>query len=387
METLLRVEADLLVFVLGLVLLVSIKLKVGKISTANRSIIMILKMILAIQLLLASFWALGAWSGKPAVILRNIVFFIYYVFNNLIPLIWVYHTYIQVHSDQKNIKLQWFYVVPFAFSLILVFLNPFIHDLYTIDTSNSYHTGTLFILNAAICYSYILVSLFIPFVNRKRIESRRFWTIFLFSIPPVIGSVIQLKVGGIDLIWAGAVLSILMIYLNLLSDTMNMDYLTNVYNRMQADQYISAKISKSLPGKTFSGIMIDIDKFKEINDKFGHYAGDEALKITAKLIKKCIGSKNFIARFGGDEFIVILETDDMDTVRRIADNIIQTFDKYNKTANSLFELKLSLGFDVYDYDRKMTKYQFIKHIDHLMYAKKRVHKALDGYTVSEFYGE
>lgn len=372
---------------MGLVLLVSIKLKAGKISGANKPVIIVLYMILIIQLLLASFWALGALAGKPVVILRNIVFFIYYVFNNVIPLIWVYYAYIQVHSGQKNVKFQWLYGIPFAFSLILVFLNPFIHDLYSIDASNGYHTGNLFILNAAICYSYILISLFIPFVNRRPIEIRRFWAIFLFSVPPVVGSVIQLTVGGIDLIWAGALLSILIIYLNLLSDTINMDYLTNVYNRMQADQYVSAKINKSLPGKTFSGIMIDIDKFKEINDKLGHYAGDEALKITARLIKKCIGSQNFIARFGGDEFIVILETDDIETVRRIADNIVQAFEKYNRTSGNLFELKLSLGYDVYDYDRKMTKYQFLKHIDHLMYTKKRGHKALDGYTLSEFYGE
>jgi diguanylate cyclase (GGDEF)-like protein len=173
-------------------------------------------------------------------------------------------------------------------------------------------------------------------------------------------------------------------YLRILNNKMNIDYLTGLYNRMQADQYVSAKIEKCTPARTFSGVMIDVDKFKEINDKCGHHAGDEALETTANLLRKCVGKKDFIARQGGDEFIMILDTDDINAVNQITDNINRVFESYNRISRRPYEIRLSMGYDVYDYSLAMTRQQFIRHIDRLMYRKKRTHRAAEENVVGGF---
>ena len=62
-------------------------------------------------------------------------------------------------------------------------------------------------------------------------------------------------------------------------------------------------------------------------------------------------------------------------VRQIIGRINGTFESYNHTSKRPFSLKLSMGYDVYDYSLGMTRQQFIRHIDRLMYRRKRLHKA------------
>ena len=383
-EVFLRVEADMLVFAFGLAMLIRIRLKAGKLSYETNWLTLLLSLILLMQLLLSLFWALSVRKDEASILLRDIVFFVYYIINDTVPLLWVIFVHIHIHHGKKKMKILNFFIVPFCLSMLLLILNPSYGDIFTIDSYNNYHIGGLFYLNAALCYFYIFHALIIPIANRKNIESRHYIPIILFGLLPLIGSVIQFTIGGIDLIWASAVLSLMIMYFRILNNKMNIDYLTGLYNRMQADQYVSAKIEKSVPGRTFSGVMIDVDKFKEINDKCGHHAGDEALEITANLLRKCVGKKDFIARQGGDEFIIILDTDDITVVNQITDNIDHVFENYNRISQRPFDIKLSMGYDVYDYSLAMTRQQFIRHIDRLMYRRKRTHRLAEESVVGGF---
>ena len=68
-------------------------------------------------------------------------------------------------------------------------------------------------------------------------------------------------------------------------------------------------------------IMCDIDKFKDINDKYGHNAGDNILKLISKVMKNSIRKSDFIARWGGEEFVFIISNTDINLVRTIADKL------------------------------------------------------------------
>ena len=371
----LRIETDLLVFIFGLSMLIIMRLKSGKLSYETNWLTLLLSLMLSMQLLLSLFWALSLRKSDAFIVLRSIVFFVYYVINNTVPLLWVLYVYIHLHHGRKSLRLVSTLALPYCASMFLLLANLFRPVLYTIDASNVYHQGPLFWLNAALCYFYLLYSQIIPLANRKHVEKRHYVPLMLFGVPPFVASLIQFLCGGIDLLWASAILTIMVVYLRMVSNKLSIDYLTGVYNRMQADQYVSLKIGRSTPVHTFSGVMIDVDEFKEINDKCGHQAGDEALEITAGLLKKCLGKKDFVARLGGDEFIAILETDNIDVVRQIIGRINGTFESYNHTSKRPFSLKLSMGYDVYDYSLGMTRQQFIRHIDRLMYRRKRLHKA------------
>lgn len=148
---------------------------------------------------------------------------------------------------------------------------------------------------------------------------------------------------------------------------------TGVYNRMQFDRYFKNKIHNCTAGSSFSGILIDIDSFKLINDIYGHTTGDEALEITAELLTKSLRNKDdFLARYGGDEFIAILNIREFSHLRKIVERIHESVNIYNMTSNKPYKLSLSLGYDVYDSDSGVTGEQFIKHIDMLMYESKKL---------------
>ncbi len=86
------------------------------------------------------------------------------------------------------------------------------------------------------------------------------------------------------------------------------DALTGAYNRQALDDFLAARIERSqMNNAEFSLLMVDIDNFKQINDKFGHPIGDRVLVALAQKCRNSIRGEDFLARYGGEEFTIILE--------------------------------------------------------------------------------
>ena len=107
------------------------------------------------------------------------------------------------------------------------------------------------------------------------------------------------------------------------------DYLTGLANRAQLHEYLSAKLQQvKQQHQDGALIMIDLDHFKTINDALGHDVGDEVLRAVAKRITACCAPNVFIARFGGDEFIALMERTthiDKDEFKRSVSEQAHTF--------------------------------------------------------------
>ena len=106
-------------------------------------------------------------------------------------------------------------------------------------------------------------------------------------------------------------------------DTMaNTDPLTGLYNRRTMTKHIidffsDYKVSK----QPFSIIICDIDNFKKINDTYGHEGGDEVLRSLSRIFESLIRDKDFLCRWGGEEFLILLNNTDLNLARTIADRI------------------------------------------------------------------
>lgn len=103
------------------------------------------------------------------------------------------------------------------------------------------------------------------------------------------------------------------------------DFLTGLYNRKYFISTLEATLHKYTPYRRFAVAILDLDNMKEINDRLGHPQGDEVLKAVAEALKKNIGSKDIVARYGGDEFAILFRSDGLEVkefTERLADNLV-----------------------------------------------------------------
>ncbi len=162
--------------------------------------------------------------------------------------------------------------------------------------------------------------------------------------------------------------------LELLSVT---DDLTGTYNHRFFNSAIDSEIEKSkINNNSISLIMIDIDNFKMCNDISGHDYGDTILKGTASMLKEAAGVSNFVCRYGGDEFAVILPGSDMQEANQIAHSIRNIFDKHKSNyfeQNTYSNITLSMGLSVYP-DLANDRDELINQADMALYHSKNLGK-------------
>jgi diguanylate cyclase (GGDEF)-like protein len=302
----------------------------------------------------------------------NIVFnFILYCIVPAAPSLWVLYTYYLIpHDEQKIKRIRFILAVLVAANMLLTVISMFTGWFFFVDKDNIYHRGPLFFLHMAYCGLLILYSFVMICLKRKTFQRRQFFWILLFFVPQIIGSTLQTFIYGASYNWTGMMISMLIIYFNFQSREMNTDFLTGVNNRMHLQGYIKAKIKSSSEKKTFGAIMVDIDAFKRINDELGHAKGDQALIDAAGLLRDSLRRDDFIARYGGDEFIVIIDTQTAEALEDAVERIVKNVKNFNQTGDKTYKLSFSLGYEIYDVKSRLKADAFIDRIDQLMYKNK-----------------
>ena len=99
------------------------------------------------------------------------------------------------------------------------------------------------------------------------------------------------------------------------------DTLTGVWNRRHGTELLAADLSARRPGQALSLLMLDIDHFKTINDTFGHQAGDHVLIEIASRLRRSLRGNDMVARWGGEEFVVLLRDCALPDALRVAEDI------------------------------------------------------------------
>ena len=145
------------------------------------------------------------------------------------------------------------------------------------------------------------------------------------------------------------------------------DKLTSTLNK----RYMTQKITEEMnalneENRWISLMMIDVDNFKELNDRFGHVAGDKLLEDVAAAIRKNLSNEDLLARWDGDEFLIMLKNQNTDEVQQKAYNMQDEFKDSNNT--HFEEITLSIGF-AHIYKPAQTE-KAIDLVDKLMYIAK-----------------
>jgi len=149
------------------------------------------------------------------------------------------------------------------------------------------------------------------------------------------------------------------------------DSLTGLPNRTNIEKYIKKKISQGKDSHSpITLLFIDLDRFKIINDTLGHDVGDELLLYTSKRLKHSLKDSDLLSRFGGDEFLIVLENSNTkEYAREVCEKIIQTFTKPIATQRHQLNITLSIGVSIFPDDGE--DYQsLLKHAEVAMYQAK-----------------
>jgi len=149
------------------------------------------------------------------------------------------------------------------------------------------------------------------------------------------------------------------------------DELTDLYNRRRFFVLAEQCIKVAIRAKKRSLLLyIDMDDLKWINDHRGHNEGDQALIALASILKKTFRESDIIARIGGDEFVVLLESPDENDeilITRLYENI----EDYNAKVSQNYKLSVSVGAAHFDPEYPISIDQFLSKADALMYVQKR----------------
>jgi diguanylate cyclase (GGDEF)-like protein len=155
--------------------------------------------------------------------------------------------------------------------------------------------------------------------------------------------------------------------MNILKDSSLKDALTGLYNRRYLDEFIDEIHDSS---KVFSILMIDIDYFKQINDKYGHDIGDNVLKGISEVLRSNIKGSDLAIRFGGEEFLILLFNITAQNAIKKADEIrIEFSKKIFKSNEGDFSKTLSIGISHYP-SQSDTIWHNIKYADVALYEAK-----------------
>ena len=160
-----------------------------------------------------------------------------------------------------------------------------------------------------------------------------------------------------------------------LADASIVDQLTGLYNRRYVDTILEQQYGLfKRHFQRFGLVKIDVDMFKTINDRFGRLAGDEALKFVASVLQRTMRSMDFLARFGGDEFVIVCPLVELEGVEKLSQRIVELVHHsvLSSPANpkEVIQLSVSVGGSMVD-NKDTLATDIIGRTDEALFRVKR----------------
>jgi diguanylate cyclase (GGDEF)-like protein len=348
----LLVRLDVNVFAVFVLVVLLINARKG-LNPGNKMAVLFTKLtalVLMITLIEITSYMVDMKSGST-------MFSLNYISNTLLFLLapasmylWVeYVDHFFIRDTQEIKKRRHYRNVLASVTVLLVLVNLFNGMFFKILEGNVYQRGPLFLVQMLLNIAIVLQAYIIIFKNRRRLDDAMLWSLALFPVLPLLGTVIQSLFYGTTMILSYMAMSLLLIFLNVQRTLIFLDSLTGLDNRRSIDLKME---SMSERGKEclYAGMMVDIDNLKEINDRYGHATGDMAIKHTAEIIKNSLRKGDFVARYAGDEFFAVMDVKDYEALKVTVKRIESAFEKFNHESGVPWKLSVSIGYDLFRYE-------------------------------------
>ena len=253
---------------------------------------------------------------------------------------------LQLHFwHQKRTLL--YLLIPLMVGVLLIACSISQGWIYRISPDNHAIRGNAYFVYIAICCFYMLGT---GFIAGRRVFIRRYYSDKLLylalascGVLPAFFYVLEYFTGTHPFSVYSMVVAVLWVFLELQSRMISTDPLTKLNNRNQLNVFLDSKMGQNSAKGSLYLFVLDVDKFKDINDNFGHHEGDRALITVADVLKKVCGPRGcFISRFGGDEFNLVAELPDASAAEALKDAINEEIALRDETLP--YRLCLSIGY-------------------------------------------
>ena len=310
---------------------------------------------------------------------------IYFLSTALMCYFWfVYFEYLQDSPFVKNRRRMWQSTFFVWVQLIVIVINHFVPILYYVDDTFTYRRGPLFIFLYLFSYIYVLYTCtraFVGIFDKKKRENRsKLIRLALFPVLPAIGGIIQYLVPRLPVVCGMLSVTVLILYLDWVTEMISVDPLTKLNNRKQLVHHYEQWIRGNDEHQSIHFLMIDANKFKSINDTYGHVEGDAALVRVAEALRrgcKVLKHRANIARYGGDEFVIIAKGESDEAIENLKKSIAGNLAALNEEENSPYPLTVSIGVAKEDGFEDLSFKQLAEKADEELYNEK---KKLEAYS-------
>lgn len=285
--------------------------------------------------------------------------------NVMIGYLWAKFIMVHMNITFSNIRRNIYRTIGLI-SIVLLVINIFYPLVFSVSDGR-YQRGFAYIIFLIFAAFYILDSLYLYVKRVKKNGSLKLFPVHIFLIPVILGVVIQAFFVEIAITWTSISISVAGIMTALKNEIIFIDCLTGLYNRMYLEFLHKRACNKK--DCWVSGIMIDLNGFKQINDNYGHAEGDLALCIVADLLRKSFSEYGVVTRFAGDEFVIMLNTTDEQLIQKIIKSAKKNFVIENEKNNKPYQLSASMGYAITNLSNE-TIDDFMNRIDEQMYQDK-----------------
>jgi diguanylate cyclase (GGDEF)-like protein len=153
------------------------------------------------------------------------------------------------------------------------------------------------------------------------------------------------------------------------------DQLTGLANRLRFTTELREAVTRAQAGTESGALLyVDLDRFKPVNDEFGHETGDALLVAVAERLERCTRASDVVARLGGDEFAVLLVAAGPEEIEKVSERIAGAFAEPFAVGELCLRLGVSIGRSLYPVDAGDPD-GLLRRADHAMFAVKRAHQA------------
>lgn len=307
-------------------------------------------------------------AGSSNIVIKVLVFLSgsgLFLGNVMIGYLWAKFIMVHMNIPFSDIRRNIYRTIGLI-SIVLLVINIFYPLVFSVSDGR-YQRGFAYIIFLLFAAFYILDSLYLYVKRVKKNGSLKLFPVHIFLIPVILGVVIQAFFVEIAITWTSIAISVAGIMTALKNEIIFTDCLTGLYNR----EYLEFLHKRACNKKDFwvSGIMIDLNGFKQINDNYGHAEGDLALCIVADLLLKSFSEYGVVTRYAGDEFVIMLNTTDDQLIQKIIKSAKKNFVTENEKNDKLYQLSASMGYAITNLSNE-TIDDFMNRIDEQMYQDK-----------------